>query len=567
MEKKSNNDKYKDAVYKNGEADNLFRISDAAADVILKYCDNMTLLNVLVVNKSWNKKINEFKLVKRQEYLKYFLWYVYGCGNAERLCKIVNDVVNEHKNEIGDDENKKFLFWHMVLLDILNIKATDLKLDFEKEKAESIEKAIKNCLLTKKAVKRRNDFIDAKKIMSVPNSSEPLLWEYSRQIFSEFKNIQLELKHVDLGFIKYSSYKYMDMALSTKKLLRNVFTCFFKVSFYQMQIVKNLDEYKDNQLVYKKHGNQIYDFNRYLREKIFGYVYGEDINFSKYMAAYLFETGELDQWFLNYKKDFFDFFCRKNSFDKLNEDESNIKFGYFAFYLNKIKPLQTRYKENSNKFWQDFLIDIVKKDSDIERNMLKYDITPYISKKSLKNKMKIEIMQMTGYSNEYLEASRHGVPYFFHHDFLIYRQSDAEKNYFNPIIIRFCGQKDLKENVIQSISYVIENKDEDKINNASNKLNGKNKIGFWQHCLFGLFLALTCLSLFLCFKISLYFLVLFFISLIICSCLGFKNYCSCCHCSKKIETPLIDQEKNSLNKIYSNEQKSPLIDSKLNMNI
>ena len=38
---------------------------------------------------------------------KYFLWYVYGFGNAERLCKIVDDVVNEHKRN-GDDKDEKF---------------------------------------------------------------------------------------------------------------------------------------------------------------------------------------------------------------------------------------------------------------------------------------------------------------------------------------------------------------------------------------------------------------------------------------------------------------------------
>ena len=66
------------------------------------------------------------------------------------MCKIVDDVVNEHKNEIGDgdNENKKFLLWHMILLDILNIKAADLKFDFDEKKSKSIAKAIKNRLLT-----------------------------------------------------------------------------------------------------------------------------------------------------------------------------------------------------------------------------------------------------------------------------------------------------------------------------------------------------------------------------------------------------------------------------------
>ena len=83
------------------------------------------------------KKINEFELEKRKNYLKYFMWYIYGCGNAERLCKIVDGVVNEfnkNKNNVIDkdkDEYKKVLLWHMILLDILNIKAADLKFDFD----------------------------------------------------------------------------------------------------------------------------------------------------------------------------------------------------------------------------------------------------------------------------------------------------------------------------------------------------------------------------------------------------------------------------------------------------
>ena len=95
MEKKSDDDKCQKAVDKKEKEKDLFRVPDNPANVILKFCDDRTLLNLLTVNKSWNKKINEFKLQKRKEYLKYFLWYIYGCGNAERLCKIVDDVVNK----------------------------------------------------------------------------------------------------------------------------------------------------------------------------------------------------------------------------------------------------------------------------------------------------------------------------------------------------------------------------------------------------------------------------------------------------------------------------------------
>ena len=196
-EKKSNNNKYENKSYTGGEAKDLFRVPDNQANSILKYCDDRTLLNLLTVNKSWNQKINGLKLDKRKEYLKYFLWYIYGFGNAERLCKVVDDVVNKLdedkdkdniENIIEEDDDKdqklnedeKFWLWHMILLDILNIKMADLKLNIEKEKSKSVEVAINNYLLSDKAVKRRNDFIDIKIKSDHP---ERLLWEYSRQVF------------------------------------------------------------------------------------------------------------------------------------------------------------------------------------------------------------------------------------------------------------------------------------------------------------------------------------------------------------------------------------------------
>ena len=182
MEEKSNSDKYKDAVYKNGDEENLFKVPKLQASGILKYLDPKTKFNAFHVSKGWAQGINELELQQRQEYLKYFPWYVYGFGDAERLCKIVDDVVNELNQgqdsiiEKNDDKDKKFLLWHMVLLDILNIKMSNLKLDFDKEKSDSIEQAVKNCLLNGEAVKRRNDFIDTKIMADHP---EELLWEYS----------------------------------------------------------------------------------------------------------------------------------------------------------------------------------------------------------------------------------------------------------------------------------------------------------------------------------------------------------------------------------------------------
>ena len=279
---------------------------------------------------------------------KYFLWYVYGFGNAERLCKIVDDVVNEHKRN-GDDKDEKFLLWHMVLLDILNIKMTDLKLDFEEEKLKSVEKAIKNCLLTEEAVKRRNDFIndfidqnkDTIKIKNRYFASE--LYKYSKKIFPEFAQIKY------LGDYKNKP----DKTATEYKFLSKAFSCFLKVSFYHMKRVADFEEYKSDSKVYDKYQKRIYKLTEYF---YIGNIYNGCINSStEYMATYLYKTGELNQWFLNYENDFLDFFCYCHGGSGYDSEPC---FYEFCFYLNKIKPLETRYEEDDTggheKFWQMF---------------------------------------------------------------------------------------------------------------------------------------------------------------------------------------------------------------------
>ena len=94
----------------------------------------------------------------------------------------------------------------------------------------------------------------------------------------------------------------------------------------------------------------------------------------------------------------------------------------------------------------------------------------------------------------------------------------------------------------------------------------KNKVSVWQHFLFGLFLFFACLSLFLCFKISLpYFVLPFVICFSIDLYLGFKNYCRGCCCIQQIETPVIDQNRDSLVTIDSNEPNQNLIDGEINI--
>ena len=157
--------------------------------------------------------------------------------------------------------------------------------------------------------------------------------------------------------------------------------------------------------------------------------------------------------------------------------------------------------------------------------------------------MKTEITQITRLSNEDLEASRHYGPLFFQP--VHRRSSDVYKTYFNSIIMRFCGKKDLSDKAVQSISKVIKAKDGED-HKDENKISDENKVSFWQHFIFVLFFIFTCLSLFLCFKISLYFLILFAIFTACDFYLGFKNYCRGCCCELNIKTPAIYQGRNSL---------------------
>ena len=155
---------------------------------------------------------------------------------------------------------------------------------------------------------------------------------------------------------------------------------------------------------------------------------------------------------------------------------------------------------------------------------------------------------------------------------------DLEKDYFNPIIIHFCGKKQLTDKVIQSISKVIEDKDgvdhenetnkinfmdESKMINTKNKLNGKNKVGFWQHFLLILLFILLCLSLFLCFKVSIYFLIPSVICFAFDLYLGFRNYFYGYYCTQKIEIPWTLNYKSNLEQIYPNQKEPCSIDNKL----
>lgn len=191
----------------------------------------------------------------------------------------------------------------MVLLDILNIKISDLKLDFGKENSESIEKTIKNCLLIEKAVKRRNDFINGfidqkRDTIEIRNRDfASALYEYSKKIFPEFAKIPYQ----------NSSRNAPDTRVTGYKFLSKLFSCFLKVSFYHVKKVADFEGYKSDSKSYNDYQGRIDELTKYF---YIGNIFEGRINAStEYMATYLYKTGELNLWFLNYGNDFFDFFA------------------------------------------------------------------------------------------------------------------------------------------------------------------------------------------------------------------------------------------------------------------
>ena len=375
---------------------------------------------------------------------------------------------------------------------------------------------------------------------------ERLLWKYSRETFSEFKDLQVN------GLCK------TNVNVGTA-LFGRIFACFLKVSFYQMKRIEDSNTGKDNQKICQEYKETIHEFNEYLYYKIFNNQ-GYQAEITSSIAAYLFETGELETWFCQYNKDFFSFFCNPDYFICHDDGESFVEFFDFAFYLNKIKSFETRYQENSDEFWQTFYTNIVSKRS-YRGNYVLIDITSFISKVELENKMRGEIDAFWGYDDDRCDLFKHEKLNII----------DLEKNYFNPIIIRFCGKKQLTDEVIQSIFNVIESKDgldhkdeaeinagNDKAKNnqiVSNEINFKdefnsvkNNVGFLQHFIFVLLFMFACLSLFLCFQISIYFLI----PSVICFCadlfLGFKNYFSCCYSLQKIESQFNENNQNILDR-------------------
>ena len=123
---------------------------------------------------------------------------------------------------------------------------------------------------------------------------ERLLWKYSRETFSEFKDLQVN------GLCK------TNVNVGTA-LFGRIFACFLKVLFYQIKRVEDSNTYKDNQKNCQEYKNKVYNFNYYLQEKIFDKL-NSKVKITSSIAVYLFETEELEAWFRRYNEDFFSFF-------------------------------------------------------------------------------------------------------------------------------------------------------------------------------------------------------------------------------------------------------------------
>ncbi len=129
-----------------------------------------------------------------------------------------------------------------------------------------------------------------------------------------------------------------------------------------------------------------------------------------------------------------------------------------------------------------------------------------------------------------------------------------------------------KETSVNNKKRKLDEKNQETIKNQTSfneiditKENQKDKIGFWRHFLFGLFFVVTCFSLFLCFKFSLYFLILVAVFVACDLYLGFKNYFRGCCCIQKIETPVNDKDKNNLDKIRQSKREQNLVSNELDI--
>lgn len=344
-------------------------------------------LSMAKLNESEQKK--PYKCVSDYELSCNFVNFVYGKGNTERLSKIADEAVkydaNVYENSTDDQLHVlipvtgksgyifeksifsqingtdwcldsffhnaddwiscslvKEMLWHMVLLDILNIKLAD----FERKK--SLPEEILD--IVKRNSQNRLNFLfgDKKNYGDIPcGGFADALYDYATLIFK---------------------LPYQRKELSTEKedLIRKIFACFVKVAFLRMEQAAQFEAYKKDLGRYGVYRDVILNLKRcfYMCNNPYrnpcDHINDDDYyTFKRYihtdaqdMATYLFLTDELEDLFETDEYFVYDF-----GFDyyhaAVNYEYSH--FGAFLVCLDKIKSLEERYKENEDEFIKMFV--------------------------------------------------------------------------------------------------------------------------------------------------------------------------------------------------------------------
>lgn len=420
-----------------------------------------------------------------------FVNFVYGKSNTERLSKIIDKVVkrdmkffeNKTDEDITDWQRQKnpryrfedslyggmrrrndmnlaeLMLWHMTLLDILNLKCYDLKLD------KSLEESIEDAVARKST--DRLDFLCGNHRLNFDytNFYGEILYKYSKRVFEELPKEQqrpyeYEDEDEDDNFLQRQG-----------QLMKKIFSCFIKVAFCNMEQLEKPEYYKNFYHHYIDHRTAILNLTCYFFRQGNFYCNKKDI------ATYLFYTDELETMFENYNRDFFCFlgWAAVDTFE-------------FWFFLNKIKPLEQRYAENKDRFikmfFSRFLIHRVEINRDYELSEAIANILPYFVDEKLRLSLVADMAQEwnTDYnqlldslnliekSNEKSELRRKRSK---RESKLSLPEQAEQTNYFRDIIERFTDGANYSNALVESMSMmicrngniVIDNQKDDKNNN------------------------------------------------------------------------------------------------------
>ena len=276
---------------------------------------------------------NKQQLSENDNMLHDFIDFVYGDSNTERLSKLIDEIVESDIKDLKERNINikliKLVLWHMILLDILNLKQSDL------DKSKPLTMAITDAV--KLNSENRLKFLSNKElnVNDIPN----FLYEYSKSIFEELADTSM------------NSTKLSDKSdeQENKQSVRKIFCRFFEFSFCQMKKAANFESYKNDTAFYRNYEDIVLNLQGrfYMYDRYFDCVYAD----AQDMASYLFATGKLEIFLSNYGTDFLYYFgwnCRGSMpWDRPSCD-------YILFFLNELESIENRYRKDKDGFMKLF---------------------------------------------------------------------------------------------------------------------------------------------------------------------------------------------------------------------